>query len=133
MGSCVDNSRILEAATEVVLEGGLGDDLSQIPAVGVAPEWMSEKAVAIACYFVASGIDVVLGHPFHTGGSDNVTHFLKEETKELFNASFHVCEDPFRAADMVIDLLDKKRERLGINRKAERKLYDMEDRRKLDV
>ncbi len=33
------------------------------PAVGVAPEWMSEKAVAIGCYFVASGIDVVLGHP----------------------------------------------------------------------
>ena len=63
MGSCVDNSRILEAGTEVVLEGGLGDDLSKIPAVGVAPEWMSEKAVAIACYFVASGVDVVLGHP----------------------------------------------------------------------
>jgi carbon-monoxide dehydrogenase catalytic subunit len=133
MGSCVDNSRILEAGTEVVLEGGLGDDLSQIPAVGVAPEWMSEKAVAIACYFVASGIDVVLGHPFHVGGSENVTRFLNEEARELFNASFHVCEDPLRAADMVIDLLDRKRERLGINRKAERKLYDMEDRRKLDV
>jgi carbon-monoxide dehydrogenase catalytic subunit len=133
MGSCVDNSRILEAGTEIVLEGGLGDDLSQIPAVGVAPEWMSEKAVAIACYFVASGIDVILGHPFHIGGSDNVTRFLNEETRSLFNASFHVSEDPIRASDIVIDLLDKKRERLGINRKAERKLYDMEDRRKLDV
>ena len=133
MGSCVDNSRILEAGTEIVLEGGLGDDLSQIPAVGVAPEWMSEKAVAIACYFVASGIDVVLGHPFHIGGSENVARFLNEETNELFNASFHICEDALRAADMVIDLLDRKRERLGINRKAERKLYDMEDRRKLDV
>jgi len=133
MGSCVDNSRILEAGTEIVLEGGLGDDLSQIPAVGVAPEWMSEKAVAIACYFVASGIDVVLGHPFHIGGSENVARFLNEETKELFNASFNVCEDPLRAVDMVIDLLDRKRDRLGINRKAERKLYDMEDRRKLDV
>lgn len=133
MGSCVDNSRILEAGTEVVLEGGLGDDLSQIPAVGVAPEWMSEKAVAIACYFVASGIDVILGHPFHIGGSDNVTRFLNEETRSLFNASFHVSEDPIRASDMVLDLLDKKRVRLGINKKAERKLYDMEDRRKLDV
>jgi len=133
MGSCVDNSRILEAGTEVVLEGGLGNDLSQIPAIAVAPEWMSEKAVAIACYFVASGIDVVLGHPFHIGGSDNVTRFLNMETRELFNASFHVCEDPIRATDMVIDLLDKKRERLGINRKVERKLYDMEDRRKLGV
>jgi carbon-monoxide dehydrogenase catalytic subunit len=133
MGSCVDNSRILEAGTEMVLEGGLGDDLSQIPAVGVAPEWMSEKAVAIACYFVASGIDVVLGHPFHIGGSDNVTRFLNEETRNLFNASFHVCNDPVHAVEKIIDLLDRKRERLGINRKTERKLYGMEDRRKLDV
>ncbi|MEI8173635.1 MAG: anaerobic carbon-monoxide dehydrogenase catalytic subunit [Deltaproteobacteria bacterium] len=133
MGSCVDNSRILEAGTEMVMEGGLGDDLSQIPAVGVAPEWMSEKAVAIACYFVASGIDVVLGHPFHIGGSDNVTRFLNEETRNLFNASFHVCNDPVHAVEKIIDLLDRKRERLGINRKADRKLYGMEDRRKLDV
>jgi anaerobic carbon-monoxide dehydrogenase catalytic subunit len=133
MGSCVDNSRILEAATEVAREGGLGDDLSQIPAVGVAPEWMSEKAVAIACYFVASGIDVVLGHPFHVGGSDAVTRFLAEETKDLFNAAFHVCDDPVRAAALVIGLLDERRQRLGIDRKTERKLFDMEDRRKLDV
>ena len=81
MGSCVDNSRILEAATEVVLEGGLGDDLSDLPAVGVAPEWMSEKAIAIGCYFVASGVDVILGHPFHIGGSENVTRFLNQETR----------------------------------------------------
>jgi carbon-monoxide dehydrogenase catalytic subunit len=94
---------------------------------------MSEKAVAIACYFVASGIDVVLGHPFHIGGSDNVTRFLNEETRNLFNASFHVCNDPVHAVEKIIDLLDRKRERLGINRKAERKLYGMEDRRKLDV
>ncbi|MBF0246419.1 MAG: anaerobic carbon-monoxide dehydrogenase catalytic subunit, partial [Planctomycetes bacterium] len=68
MGSCVDNARILEAATEIVKEGGLGDSLAGLPAVGVAPEWMSEKAVAIGCYFVASGVDVVLGQPFSISG-----------------------------------------------------------------
>jgi carbon-monoxide dehydrogenase catalytic subunit len=94
---------------EAARERGLGDDLSHIPTVGVAPEWMSEKAVAIACYFVASGIDVVLGHPFH------------------------VCDDPVRAAALVIRLLDERRQRLGIDRKTERKLFDMEDPRKLDV
>jgi carbon-monoxide dehydrogenase catalytic subunit len=133
MGSCVDNSRILEAATEVVLEKGLGDDLSSLPAVGVAPEWMSEKAVAIGCYFVASGIDVVLGHPFHIGGSENVTTFLNSETKDLFGARFHVCEEPLQAAAYILDLLDAKRKKLGIDKKAERKLYDMKDRRELDV
>jgi len=133
MGSCVDNSRILEAGTEVVLEGGLGDDISQIPAVGVAPEWMSEKAVSIGCYFVASGIDVILGHPFYINGSDAVAKFMNEETKDLFGASFHVCEDPVKAASKIMTLLDKKRKKLGIHKKAERKLYGMKDRRELDV
>jgi carbon-monoxide dehydrogenase catalytic subunit len=133
MGSCVDNSRILEAGVEVVKEGGLGDDLSQIPAVGVAPEWMSEKAVAIGCYFVASGIDVVLGHPFAVNGSTNVTKFLEQETQSLFGGSFHVCEDPIKATEKIISLLNERRSKLGINQKSERKLFDMNDRRQLHV
>jgi carbon-monoxide dehydrogenase catalytic subunit len=133
MGSCVDNSRILEAGTEIVLEKGLGDDLATIPAVGVAPEWMSEKAVAIGCYFVASGIDVVLGHPFHISGSEKVEQFLNHEVAELFGASFHVCDEPRGAAETIIRLLDARRSRLGIDKKAERKLFDMKDRRALHV
>ncbi len=133
MGSCVDNSRILEAATEVVMEGGLGDDLSDIPAVGIAPEWMSEKAVAIGCYFVASGIDVVLGHPFYLGGSDNATDFMNGGVREVFGASFHLRGDPLEAADLVMELIEARRDRLGINRAVERKLMDMKDRRALDV
>jgi len=129
MGSCVDNTRILEAATEMVSEGGLGEDISQIPAVGIAPEWMSEKAIAIGCYFVASGIDVILGHPFHISGSENVTHFLNEETNKMFDASFHIVTDPLEAVDKIMELLHNRREKLGINKKTERKLFDMKDRR----
>jgi len=133
MGSCVDNSRLLEAATEIVAEGGLGEDLSDVPVVGVAPEWMSEKAISIGCYFVASGIDVVLGHPFSVEGSENVTRFLHHEAGELFGASFHVHEDPHAAARAILEIIDRRREKLGINRKAERKLMDMKDRRELGV
>ncbi|MGC1401303.1 MAG: anaerobic carbon-monoxide dehydrogenase catalytic subunit, partial [Thermodesulfobacteriota bacterium] len=61
MGSCVDNSRILMAATEVVKAGGLGNDISDLPAAGCAPEWMSEKAISIGQYFVASGVYTVFG------------------------------------------------------------------------
>jgi len=132
MGSCVDNSRLLEAATRVVREGGLGDDLSQVPVVGVAPEWMSEKAVAIGSYFVASGIDVVLGRPFNIGGSDAVTRFLEHEATEIFGASFHTCPDPDQAAERVLALLRARREKLGIHEQGERKLMDMADRRDLD-
>jgi len=133
MGSCVDNTRLLEAATEIVAEGGLGDDLSDLPIVGLAPEWMSEKAIAIGCYFVASGIDVILGNPFYVAGSDNVSRFLYGEARQVFGASFHVHDDPYGAAQTAIRIIRERRERLGINRKAERKLMDMKDRRELRV
>ncbi len=129
MGSCVDNSRILEAGTEIVFEGGLGEDLSQIPAVGVAPEWMSEKAITIGCYFVASGINVILGSPFAVNGAENVAQFLNEDTQALFGGSFHVCEDPLEAVDLIMKLLNEKRSKLGVNKQMERKMFDMKDRR----
>ena len=131
LGSCVDNSRILEAASEVVFEGGLGDDLAGLPAVGVAPEWMSEKAIAIGCYFVASGVDVILGNPFYVSGSKNVYDYLHSGAQEDFGASFHLIEDPYEAADRIVEILNKAREALGINKKSERKLFDMKDRRAL--
>jgi anaerobic carbon-monoxide dehydrogenase catalytic subunit len=131
LGSCVDNSRILEAATESILEGGLGEDMGGYPAVGVAPEWMSEKAVAIACYFVASGIPVVLGNPFYVSGSKAVSDYLHGSVQEEFGARFYCIEDPLQAADRIVEILNKARDSLGINKKAERKLFDMKDRRAL--
>ena len=108
--------RILEAATEIVREGGLGDDLSDVPAVGVAPEWMSEKAIAIGCYFVASGVDVVLGHPFYIAGSENVTKFLNEETKEhLRRIVPRASTTRMKRLQRIMAHLERKREKLGIN------------------
>ncbi|MCL2031276.1 MAG: carbon monoxide dehydrogenase, partial [Oscillospiraceae bacterium] len=129
MGSCVDNTRILEAAVEILREGGLGDDLGGLPAVGVAPEWMSEKAIAIGCYFVASGVDVFLGNPFFTAGGKNVHEYLHGGAKEDFGACFHSCADPLEAAERITDIIRAARAALGIDRKAERKLFDMKDRR----
>jgi carbon-monoxide dehydrogenase catalytic subunit len=131
MGSCVDNSRLLEAATEIVREGGLGDDIAGLPVVGVAPEWMSEKAVAIGHYFVASGVDVVLGHPFAVSGSENVSRFLGEDALSLFGAAFHVAPNPNDACARIMEILTERRRKLGIMKKAERKLMDMADRRAL--
>jgi len=132
MGSCVDNSRILLAATNVLHEGGLGQDLSDLPVAGAAPEWMSEKAVAIGHYFVASGMYVVLGHPFYVAGSPNVNKFLTEEMEALTGGRFDWEPDPVKAADKMLAHIEKKRDALGINAKKERKLFDMKERRGID-
>lgn len=131
MGSCVDNSRILLAATNVLLEGGLGQDLSDLPVAGAAMEWMSEKAVTIGHYFVASGLLVVLGHPLYVEGSENVTRLLTEEMEGITGGKFAWELNPIKAAQIILEHIEKKRDALGINAKKERKLYDMKERREL--
>jgi len=132
MGSCVDNSRLLIAASEIVREGGLGDDIYQIPAAGCAPEWMSEKAVAIGQYFVSSGVYVVFGRTFPTSGSKDVTDFLFKDIEELYGGLWDVEDDPVKMAEKMIRRIDKGREALGIHEKKERVLYDMAMRRELE-
>lgn len=131
MGSCVDNSRILIAATEIVKEGGLGEDISQIPAAGCAAEWMSEKAISIGQYFVASGAFVVFGRTFPTTGSKVLTEYLFKEIEQIYGGMWAVEEDPTEMAQMMIRHIDKKREALGIQEKKERVLFDMAMRREM--
>jgi carbon-monoxide dehydrogenase catalytic subunit len=133
MGSCVDNSRILMAATAVVKEGGLGDDISDLPAAGAAPEWMSEKAISIGHYFVASGVYTVFGTTFPTYGSKKFTDLLFKEYEKLVGGMWDYEPDPVKAADKMIAHIDRKRQALGLDKKKERVLYDMAMRRELGL
>jgi carbon-monoxide dehydrogenase catalytic subunit len=132
MGACIDNSRILIAATAMVKDGGLGDDISDLPAAGVAPEWMSEKAVAIGQYFVSSGVYTIFGATFPTLGSKEVTDYLFNKMEDIYGGKWDFEADPLKMAKLVIDHIDKKRKALGIDKARERVLYDMEMRRELD-
>ncbi|MBM3248727.1 MAG: anaerobic carbon-monoxide dehydrogenase catalytic subunit [Candidatus Omnitrophica bacterium] len=114
MGSCVDNSRILIAACEVLKAGGLGEDISDLPAAGAAPEWMSEKAISIGFYFVSSGVFTVLGGAMPVLGSQNVTKFLTEDMESVCGGKFAFEADPLKAATLMIDHINKKREALRL-------------------
>ncbi|MEK7449229.1 MAG: anaerobic carbon-monoxide dehydrogenase catalytic subunit [Planctomycetota bacterium] len=132
-GACVDNSRLLIAATAMVKEGGLGDDISDLPIAGCAPEWMSEKAIAIGQYFVASGALVVFGVTWPTTGSEIFTKYLFEEYANVYKGRWAFEVDPNKMANLIIDHINKKREALGIQKTKERVLFDMEARRALQV
>ncbi|HMK37040.1 MAG TPA: anaerobic carbon-monoxide dehydrogenase catalytic subunit [Desulfomonilaceae bacterium] len=130
MGSCVDNTRILMAATAVVRDGGLGDDISDLPAVGVAPEWMSEKAVSIGQYFVASGAYVLFGVGFPTINEDVCTNYLFKDIEKVYGANWDFVEkDPYEMAKRCIAQIDAKRKALGIDKARDRVLMDMAMRR----
>jgi carbon-monoxide dehydrogenase catalytic subunit len=113
VGSCVDNSRIVVIAC--ALANALGVDIDRLPLAGAAPEWYSEKAVAIAFYVMASGIFTVLGVIPPIGGSDNVTKLATSGLKDVFGASFAVEPNPGRAADLIIAHIIEKRKGLGLN------------------
>jgi carbon-monoxide dehydrogenase catalytic subunit len=132
LGSCVDNSRILLAATEVVRAGGLGNDLSDLPAAGSAPEWMSEKAISIGQYFVSSGVYTVFGTVFPTEGAPVFQRYLFEEMEKMYGGMWDFEKDPIKHARMMIAHIDKKRKALGIDKARERVLMDMSDRMALE-
>jgi carbon-monoxide dehydrogenase catalytic subunit len=114
VGSCVDNSRILRTLTNIVAEGGLGNDISDLPAAGAAPEWMSEKAVAIGFYFVASGVFTVIGHPLPMMGSENLHKYLTDEIEQEVGGKWVFEPDAVEAAHKMIRHIDKKRKALKL-------------------
>ena len=114
VGSCVDNSRILTILTEMVEEGGLGDDISDLPGVGVAPEWMSEKALSIGTYFVASGVYTLFGVQSPVGGSEEVSRLILEGWEEKVGGKLEFEPDPEKLVQKALAHIDKKREALGI-------------------
>jgi len=114
VGSCVDNARILMILTNMVNEGGLGDDISDLPVAGAAPEWMSEKAVSIGFYFVASGVFTTLGMPFPIEGSENLTRYVTDGIEHDVGGKFAFEPDPIAAARLMIDHIDAKRAALKL-------------------
>jgi len=121
MGSCVDNTRILTVLTQMVEEGGLGDDIDQIPAVGLAPEWMSEKALAIGTYCVASGAYVIFGGSSPVSGmadrmadSTIVANYISQGWEELYGGKLEFVPDPDEMVRRTLAHIDAKREALGL-------------------
>ena len=130
-GSCVDNSRILIACTEMVAEGGLGDDISTLPVAGACFEWMHEKAISIGQYFVSSGVFTAFGIELPVFGSPNVTKYLTEDIEHEVGGKWAFGLSASEMASAMIDHINRKRAALGIDKPFERVLYDMEARRQL--
>ena len=114
MGSCVDISRMMILASDIAKDWGI--NISQVPVVGCAPEWMSEKAVSIGNYVVATGIDTFLGVDPYTKGSSEVTELLQGEhgIKDWVEANFTVETDIEKLGDRMIEAIEAKRAALGI-------------------
>src|SRR5512135_530112 len=133
MGACVDNSRILMAATACVKAGCRVTDISDLPAAGAAPECMREKPIAIGQYFVTSGVYTMFGVTFPSTGSEILTDYLFKGIEEEYGGKWDFEMDPEIMAKKMIAHIDLKRKALGIDKARERVLMDMEMRRTMDA
>ncbi|MCF8024286.1 MAG: anaerobic carbon-monoxide dehydrogenase catalytic subunit [Desulfobacteraceae bacterium] len=131
MGACVDNSRILIAASEMVKVGGLGETIAELPVAGAAPEYMSEKAICIGQYFVASGVYTIFGVTFPIVENTHFHKLLFEGLEKQGLGKWGFTKDPHEMAQKMIAHIDGKRKALGIDKARERKLVDMAERRDL--
>ena len=112
MGSCVDISRMMILAADIAKDWGI--DICQVPVVGCAPEWMSEKAVSIGNYVVATGIETFLGVNPYTKGSTEVEGLLQGSVKDWVGAKFVVDTDLDSLCEKMMACLEEKRAALGI-------------------
>jgi carbon-monoxide dehydrogenase catalytic subunit len=109
--------------------GGLGNSIADLPVAGCAPEWMSEKALAIGQYFVSSGVYTVFGIGFPSIKGTKFHDLLFKGLEEQGYGKWGTAADPIEIARMMIAHIDKKRKELGIDKTRERTLVDMSDRR----
>jgi len=114
VGSCVDNSRILTVLTQMAEEGGLGSDISDIPGVGICPEWMSEKAISIGTYFVASGVHVFFGVRSPVSGSQEVVDIMTKDWPEQLGGSLEFEPDYEKLVAKALAHIDERRAALGL-------------------
>lgn len=112
MGSCVDISRMMNLVAELAKDSGL--EIPQLPVVGCAPEWMSEKAVSIGNYVIGTGIDTFLGVDPYVSGSDQMAQLLTDGVREWTGAAYTVETDIEKLVDLMIERIEEKRAALGI-------------------
>ncbi|MCK4366461.1 MAG: anaerobic carbon-monoxide dehydrogenase catalytic subunit [Thermoplasmata archaeon] len=113
MGSCVDNSRIHDLAT--MLANKMGVDIKDLPVVASAPEDMSEKAIVIGTWMVATGWPTHVGVLPFIHGSPLVTQIAEHTARDVFGGYFVFEENPEKAGKRLVNIVKNRRWRLGID------------------
>lgn len=140
VGACVDNSRILTILTAMAAEGGLSDEIGGMPGVGIAPEWITEKAISIGVYCAASGIPTIFGGRTASPvtASKEITRIMTDVWYERYKGCLIFEEDPAKMLELTLKYIDNARDALKLKKYepgrfgTERVLMDMAARREIE-
>jgi len=98
----------------VAIAKTLNVDIPALPVIASAPEYMEQKAVADAFSAVAMGITLHLAPAPPVLGSKLVTEVLTDTVEGLTGGKVFVDLDPVNTADKMEEIINKKREGLGL-------------------
>ncbi|MGI6112774.1 MAG: anaerobic carbon-monoxide dehydrogenase catalytic subunit [Mahellales bacterium] len=111
-GTCTDTGRISMLVT--ALADHLDVDVSDLPIVITAPEWMEQKATIDGVFGVAYGAYTHLSPtPFLTGAR-RLVKLLTEDVEGLTGGKFALGDDPKAIADDIENHIMKKRRAMGL-------------------
>ncbi len=112
MGSCVDNSRITDLLAAIA--DRLDVKISQLPAVGSAPELVQEKAISIGLSYVALGVSLHVAPAPRILGGPEVTKILTQDLEGMIGSKVFVETDAEKAAEAMHQVILEKRQGLGL-------------------
>jgi len=111
MGECLDNARA--SAFFRVFSTASGEPLTRLPLAFSSPEWSNEKGIGAALGFRLLGLNSYHCITPPVAGSDKVSHFFYEGTRELLGAVMVVEQDPVKLAERIVADFDERRAGLG--------------------
>ena len=111
-GSCLAIGRLEMVAEELARE--LKIDISQLPLVLSAAQWLEEQALADGAYGLALGLTLHLGKPPFVTGSPLAVELFTNHMESLTGGRLILEQDGIAAADRLEEVIIQKRKALNI-------------------
>ncbi len=111
MGECLDNARA--SAFFRAVSTVSGEPLKRLPLAFSSPEWSNEKGIGSALGFRLLGLDSYHCIAPPVAGSNKVSRFFFEGTRETLGSVMVVDRDPASLAGRMIADIDARRAALG--------------------
>ncbi len=111
MGECLDNARASAFFRAFAIASG--EPLARLPMAFSSPEWSNEKGIGAALGFRLLGLDSYHCIAPPVAGSDKVSHFFYEGTRDLLGSVMVVEQDPVTLAARIVADFDQRRAGLG--------------------
>jgi carbon-monoxide dehydrogenase catalytic subunit len=111
MGECLDNARA-SAFFKAVAEAS-DTTIKDMPYAFASPEWSNEKGICAALSFRLLGIDSYHCVYAPTQGSENVTNFMQDGTKDILGSRMIVNVNHIELAKQIVADLKLQRKALG--------------------